>query len=183
MAGDWINLGVANNLPDRSHLTVNGRRITVLRVARGGTLEFTAFDSLCFHAGGALGRGGAVSVIDGRTCVTCPLHKYVIDVFTGERIVRESDFPASIPSESTINYVTDNDETDIDDDARALERDFVKRFRQRTLRALPGVKQRIHDVRIENGRVMVRLRITNPSEAPSDVFAFSPSFAESQLDW
>lgn len=40
-------------------------------------------DSVCYHAGGPLMQGKLVNV-DNRTCVSCPWHSYLVDVFTGE---------------------------------------------------------------------------------------------------
>lgn len=184
MGEDWVNVGKASELPARVHLNLKSRRITVLRVPRGGVHEFTAFDSLCYHAGGALGLRGSISVVDGRICLTCPLHMYVLDVFTGQRVVRGDEFHESSPS----NLVDDNDDNDDNDDVddennHALSRDFSKRFKFQTPHVLPGVRQRIHDVRVENGVVQVRLRLTDPLEVPSDMFAYRPRFTASVLDW
>jgi len=62
---------------------VQGRYVTILRVR--GVLR--AIDSICFHAGGELGLGD-IEDINGKACLTCPLHEYHVDIATGEHMTK-----------------------------------------------------------------------------------------------
>lgn len=59
-----------------------GRYVSILRT-KG---RLWAVDSVCYHAGGPLGAGDIEEVGDqGRPCVRCPWHHYLIDLETGTK--------------------------------------------------------------------------------------------------
>lgn len=58
------------------------RFVTVLEA--GGKLR--AFDAICYHAGGPLGLGDIEEVGEnGRVCIKCPWHHYLLDLDTGSK--------------------------------------------------------------------------------------------------
>mmetsp|Transcript_26754 Transcript_26754/g.56892 ORF Transcript_26754/g.56892 Transcript_26754/m.56892 type:complete len:200 (+) Transcript_26754:28-627(+) len=61
--------------------TVHGRYVTVFNV--GGALR--CLDAVCYHAGGPL-TVGDIEEVDGRACVRCPWHNYIVTVETGEKL-------------------------------------------------------------------------------------------------
>lgn len=75
-------IGRADEMPARLVVNIHDddadsmRRVLLLKFARGGMNDFVAMDSLCFHQGGRLERGG-LAVYAGRFCITCPVHKYL----------------------------------------------------------------------------------------------------------
>ena len=70
----------------RTHITGRtGRKLTVVRAGDG---SLSAVDFACFHMGGELGLGELVDIEDVGTALQCPAHGYVIDVRTGERLIR-----------------------------------------------------------------------------------------------
>ena len=62
-----------------------GRKLTIVRTADG---SLSAIDFHCFHHGGELGNGQLADIEDVGTVLQCPSHGYVVDVRTGERLVR-----------------------------------------------------------------------------------------------
>lgn len=157
-------VGVASQLPDRVHVEVEDgepgrvRRVTLLKTARGGMREWVAFDSLCYHAGGRLGHG-ALALYDGRLCITCPVHLFEIDVWTGQRVLRGGD------------------DEDGDGDAPRL-RQGAWTGAPRTLPG--GRRQRTHDVIVEKGVVYIRLRLAG---GPVDSDDYANRFLGAALDW
>lgn len=72
-----------------------GRKISVIRGANG---QLHAIDFHCFHNGGPLGEGSIEDIEDIGTVVRCPWHHYVIDVSTGERLIRrDTDGSSGVP--------------------------------------------------------------------------------------
>ncbi|EDQ91219.1 uncharacterized protein MONBRDRAFT_3327, partial [Monosiga brevicollis MX1] len=45
--------------------------------------KWYAVDAHCYHAGGPLDAGD-IEDFDGRTCIQCPMHHFLIDLATGE---------------------------------------------------------------------------------------------------
>lgn len=65
----------------RVHVEVAGRAISLVR--HRDTLY--AIDAVCFHAGGPLTLGD-IEDVNGRPCVSCPWHKYLIDLSSGDKL-------------------------------------------------------------------------------------------------
>jgi len=57
------------------------RHVTVLRTHG----KLCALDAICYHAGGPLGLGDVEEVAEGRPCVRCPWHHYLVDLETGTK--------------------------------------------------------------------------------------------------
>lgn len=89
---DWTCVGPAATYSARQTVLVRGRRVTVLRLRKRGTTEtrWVCMDATCYHAGGPLGDGPLVTA-GGRTCLQCPWHSYLIDVFSGEGLYKAPD--------------------------------------------------------------------------------------------
>eukprot|EP01104_Vermistella_antarctica_P002428 TRINITY_DN1266_c0_g1_i2.p2 TRINITY_DN1266_c0_g1~~TRINITY_DN1266_c0_g1_i2.p2 ORF type:complete len:112 (-),score=8.99 TRINITY_DN1266_c0_g1_i2:171-506(-) len=51
-------------------------------------LGATVRDARCYHMGGPLDEGD-IEDFDGRLCVKCPWHRYIIDLDTGEGMYRD----------------------------------------------------------------------------------------------
>lgn len=100
---EWVCVGHQSTFGTRTALKVHGRQVTVLRLKRRHPIAttststssssssssssswlWTCLDSVCYHAGGPLMQGKLVNVENNRTCVSCPWHSYLVDVFTGE---------------------------------------------------------------------------------------------------
>eukprot|EP00759_Apiculatamorpha_spiralis_P031773 PhF_6_TR33573/c0_g1_i2/m.48989 len=72
----------------RKHLDIEGRIVTVLQHKD----KMYCFDTVCYHAGGPLGRGPIVDIEDlDASCVKCPWHSYCLDMKTGDRIYQSCD--------------------------------------------------------------------------------------------
>lgn len=82
---EWVCVGHRLRLGSRTALRVHGRQVTLLRLRRGSESDerWTCMDSICYHAGGPLLQG-EIRQVAGRTCVSCPWHNYLVDVFSGE---------------------------------------------------------------------------------------------------
>jgi nitrite reductase/ring-hydroxylating ferredoxin subunit len=174
--GPWTHVGTVQDLPVRTQLVVDGRHITLLRIARGGVLEWTAFDSFCYHAGGALGQAGRLSVLAGRACLTCPVHFFVLDIFNGERIRKDAAGNEHEGREKT------RDTGSIEDGE--LDSDYPKDPTNRGPEEMNEIKQRVHDVQVRDGRVWIRLQTKFPMLAASDRWAFrSTTSFGSNIEW
>jgi nitrite reductase/ring-hydroxylating ferredoxin subunit len=174
--GPWKHVGTVRDLPVRTQLVVDGRHITLLRIARGGVLEWTAFDSLCYHAGGALGQAGKLSVVAGRACLTCPVHLFVLDIFNGERIRKDT-----VREEHELRGKTTETGCIGDDE---LDSGHRKEPTSKGPELMNEIKQRVHDVKVRDGRVWVRLQTKFPLRADSDRWAFrSTAFFGSNIEW
>jgi nitrite reductase/ring-hydroxylating ferredoxin subunit len=64
----------------KKKLNVGGRHILLYRLS---ATEYSSLDATCYHMGGPLVQGD-IEEFDGRLCVTCPWHRYKIDIKTGE---------------------------------------------------------------------------------------------------
>lgn len=82
---EWVCVGHRLKLEARTALRVHGRQVTLLRLRRGEESEerWTCMDSICYHAGGPLLQGD-IRQVAGRSCVSCPWHNYLVDIFSGE---------------------------------------------------------------------------------------------------
>lgn len=157
-----FRVGPARSLAARTHLQIPSsdgrlRRVTLFSLARGGARHFVAMDSICYHAAGALGLNGDLSVLGGRVCVTCPLHFFRFDASTGERIVRHDG--------------NDDDNDDGNGDPASFEKPHWRRHEGKH-RTMPGPMQRTHSVLVKDGVVYVVL--DERGEVPSDMYAFAP---------
>ena len=65
----------------RIHFQVAGRSISVLN-DKG---QLYCIDSICFHGGGPLTLGD-IEEVGGRTCITCPWHRYHIALDNGDKL-------------------------------------------------------------------------------------------------
>ncbi|KNC73320.1 hypothetical protein SARC_14119, partial [Sphaeroforma arctica JP610] len=61
---------------------INGREIVLWKVKN----KVYCIDNKCWHASSPL-HYGDIEEYDGRTCIVCPMHKYIIDLATGEDIL------------------------------------------------------------------------------------------------
>jgi nitrite reductase/ring-hydroxylating ferredoxin subunit len=164
-------------MPLRSYILIQGRRVLVLKIARGGVDTFAALDMKCFHKGATLGKAGSLSVVDGHVCITCPLHHYRIGVESGRRFMhRDESENADDEDDSESSW-----EVKGDDNHPSKKKQKMPGWGVRT--AQIGVQQRIHDVDVRNGVVFVRLRLGDPPNVASDQYAYSPSFNGKSLEW
>jgi nitrite reductase/ring-hydroxylating ferredoxin subunit len=169
----WICVGPVRDLPKRTQLVVEGRRVTLLQIARGGVRQWTLIDSICYHAGGALGSRGKLSNFAGRPCLTCPVHFFVVDVFSGERVLQSSTYDhrrgrhSADKENGNGNGSTLGRSTQSSDERASLER----------------MKQRVHEVDVRDGTVWIRLRPHSPQSVESDKYAFQWPFSGSKLEW
>lgn len=71
---------------DRLHAALGGRHVTLIRI---DSTQYSAIDSICYHAGGPLGAGNIEDiVVEGNekiSCVRCPWHHYLISLKDGEK--------------------------------------------------------------------------------------------------
>ncbi|PSC75330.1 Rieske domain-containing -like [Micractinium conductrix] len=81
--GEWHFLGRLEDAPSggRLHGQVEGRYVTVLQHEE----QLYCLDSVCFHAGGPLALGDVEELPDGRSCLKCPWHYYLVDIANGEK--------------------------------------------------------------------------------------------------
>lgn len=94
----WVCVGHSLSMQTRQSMKVHGRHVTLLRLRRRGSAgaagageyRWACIDSVCYHAGGPLAEG-TVRGVAGRTCIQCPWHSYLIDVFTGEGLYMDLD--------------------------------------------------------------------------------------------
>ncbi|QDZ25509.1 Rieske domain-containing protein [Chloropicon primus] len=63
---------------------VNGRYVSIFNV-KG---ELYCIDAICYHAGGPL-TVGDIEDVDGKACVRCPWHNYIVTVQTGEKLYQK----------------------------------------------------------------------------------------------
>eukprot|EP00760_Papus_ankaliazontas_P005151 PhM_4_TR12422/c0_g1_i1/m.86821 len=84
---------VANSPDDfagdhRKHKEIEGRIVTIL--AHKGKVH--CLDTVCYHAGGPLGRGPITDIEDLDTaCIRCTWHSYCVALETGERVYQSCD--------------------------------------------------------------------------------------------
>lgn len=119
-------------------MKVHNRRVTVLRLKDRRTQQqkWSCIDTICYHAGGPLTEG-SLHTVDGRTCLQCPWHSYLVDICSGE----------------------------------GLYMDLDRKYRSK------GLRQRVHEVERRNdSHVWVKLKL-EPTEVPSDDYAYGPRFA------
>jgi nitrite reductase/ring-hydroxylating ferredoxin subunit len=66
---------VTDKIPDggRIHAEIDGRHVSIVSW-RG---DLFCLDSLCFHGGGPLAVGN-IEEIDGKACLECPWHHYMV---------------------------------------------------------------------------------------------------------
>jgi nitrite reductase/ring-hydroxylating ferredoxin subunit len=169
----WICVGPVRDLPNRTQLVVKGRRVTLLQIARGGVRQWTLIDSICYHAGGALGGRGKLSNFAGRPCLTCPVHFFVVDVFSGERIQQGSTYDHRRGRHSVDNENGNGNSSTL---GRSTQSSNDQARPER-------MKQRIHEVDVRNGTVWIRLRPHTPQSVESDRYAFLWPFSGSKLEW
>ena len=88
-----------------------------------------AVDGMCYHAGGPIAQGRLIEIeeLDRRPCVVCPWHGYMIMLDSGEGIYRPSG-PYDTPGDGSGCAVKSK-----------------------------GRKQRVHPVRVVDGRIEVAL--------------------------
>lgn len=72
----------------RIHLELQGRFVTIFRREENGEVVLNCIDSICYHAGGPL-TVSDIEDIDGRACVRCPWHNYLVTVDTGEKLYQK----------------------------------------------------------------------------------------------
>lgn len=82
---EWVCVGEGSSFGTRTTVKVHGRQVTILRLRKRGSrqVRWTCIDSICYHAGGPLFRGEFVTA-GSWTCLRCPWHSYLVDVFSGE---------------------------------------------------------------------------------------------------
>jgi len=81
---EWYPVGSSTQLASndtRLHVQLNGRSISVIN--HNGKLF--CMDAVCFHAGGPLTLGD-IEEIDGKPCISCPWHKYLITLTEGDKL-------------------------------------------------------------------------------------------------
>jgi nitrite reductase/ring-hydroxylating ferredoxin subunit len=84
MVEEWYPVGSSTEVAShdaRLHVQLNGRSISVINY-RG---KLFCLDAVCFHAGGPLTLGD-IEEIDGKPCVSCPWHKYLITLSEGDKL-------------------------------------------------------------------------------------------------
>lgn len=163
---EWTAVGRARDLPARTQVEVCGRHVTVFRVARGGVNEWYAIDSICYHAGGALGSGGRMLVRDGTVCVECPVHMFRVDVASGRlKGIREGRGKRRRRADGDEGL---GDHGDVRKDPNA---------------DIGNIVQRVHETRVVDGIVEVRIRTDTPPQVPSDTYAYRRSFFRGAVDW
>ena len=94
------------------------------------------------------GRLAEIEDLDSRPCVTCPWHHYQIMLDTGEGIYKALDHKMHSKGEYEVYQFACGDLT------------FV---------VCAGVRQRVHRVKVEGGKVFVALNLGG-KELPSDVY-------------
>jgi len=138
----WLRLSSADEeilrTGSRAHVELGGEKdeekrfVTVLRL-RG---QLKAFDSICYHAGGPLGLGDIEDVgEDGRACVRCPFHHYLVDLEDGRKW------------------------------HRPLQKDASGKLVPAGWKASDAPVQRVHEVRELEGGIFVRLRVDGSCES------------------
>lgn len=82
---DWVCVGHVSRFGPRTDIKVHKRRVTVLRLKdrRSQQPKWSCIDTICYHAGGPLTEG-TLHDVDGRTCLKCPWHSYLVDIDSGE---------------------------------------------------------------------------------------------------
>lgn len=118
---EWTYIAPVDSLGPRTPLKINDRNITLFHIRHqtplaSPTSHWTCIDSTCYHAGGPLTKG-PLRRVAGRTCLECPWHKYLIDVYSGEGLYMD------------------------------LDRRYCSK----------GVRQRVHEVRVWEGGVWVKV--------------------------
>ena len=81
---EWYPVGASAVLAlagSRLHVKLNARTVSVIN-HRG---KLFCMDSVCFHAGGPLTLGD-IEEVDGKPCVSCPWHKYLITLSEGDKL-------------------------------------------------------------------------------------------------
>jgi nitrite reductase/ring-hydroxylating ferredoxin subunit len=142
-----VDVGASSDFQEGKgrQVDVNGRQVGIFR--HSGTLY--ALDHHCYHSGGPLAMGDIEELVLDDThggphlhpCVVCPWHSYKISLKTGEGLYLHSD-PFSSSSKK---------------EGQVKSR---------------GRKQRNHTVFEEcNGRVMVKLNLTEDVKFESDYYA------------
>ena len=94
-------------------------------------------DSICFHMGGPLGAGD-IEDVDGSSCIICPWHYLKIDINDGKKLSHRI--------------------TSFDERGKPAGFQWEKSTE---------VFQRVHEVRVDMGTVLVKLSTTQP-EVQSD---------------
>lgn len=93
--GDWYRVAHVNDFElsydgsSRLHVNVLGRFITIFKYKD----VFSAIDSICSHAGGALTNGPIEDIEDlGVPVVLCPLHRYAFTITDGRKAFKSLEF-------------------------------------------------------------------------------------------
>ena len=72
--------------PSADQMQIGGRQMIVSRTGRAIVIfrvaerEFSSMDSICYHAGGALGKEGDIEDLGGQLHLACPEHKHRVNV-------------------------------------------------------------------------------------------------------
>jgi ferredoxin-NADP reductase/nitrite reductase/ring-hydroxylating ferredoxin subunit len=85
MTSSWTQ--ISSTFPpntDRIHTCINGRYVTVFRLAKQNN-QLYCLDSTCYHAGGPLAIGD-IEEVNGETCITCPWHDYPVVLKDGSKL-------------------------------------------------------------------------------------------------
>ncbi|KAF4655017.1 hypothetical protein FOZ61_007831 [Perkinsus olseni] len=131
----------------RLHTQIDGRYISLFfdsrpQASSSESPSIYCLDSICYHMGGPL-TSGDIEEIDGIPCLSCPWHKYKIDLRDGTRLSRPVTFDPK-----------------------------TRRPIPGKWESGPRCVQRVHDVRCtEDGRVEVR--ILEDGQVLSDKYAYS----------
>ena len=129
----------------RVNAALNGRYVTLFQYGEPGKHEYFCMDTSCYHAGGSLALGD-IEEVNGVPCVKCPIHQFRISLKDGRQ--------------AQYTY-------DVVDDTYVLLPPHVHDVFPHPPRSVgpcylhipedQGPRQRVHDVRVAEGRLEVRL--------------------------
>uniref|UniRef100_A0A0G4HFE0 Rieske domain-containing protein n=1 Tax=Chromera velia CCMP2878 TaxID=1169474 RepID=A0A0G4HFE0_9ALVE len=149
---DWHHAGSLSMLRQMGGsvaLSLAGRAVAIFEDRRAGAEAVYAIDEHCYHAGGPLHKAhGDIEDILNEPCIRCPLHNYIISLKSGHSFYQPCTFEKTPEGK-----------------LKPIVGDWTSK----------GVKQRVHEVKLEGEQIMVRLVLNEPEkEVDADKFAAMP---------
>eukprot|EP00754_Rhynchopus_humris_P037383 Rhum_TRINITY_DN19609_c0_g1::Rhum_TRINITY_DN19609_c0_g1_i1::g.170313::m.170313 len=111
----------------RVNAALNGRYVTLFQYGEPGKHEYFCMDTSCYHAGGSLALGD-IEEVNGVPCVKCPIHQFRISLKDGRQAQYTYDVVDDTVGPCYLHIPEDQ-----------------------------GPRQRVHEVRVTEGRLEVRL--------------------------